>query len=85
MKIIKSVVVFQRNCSPPVTTCHLLSYLFIFFKVAYIANNMDPDQTAPSLIRVHIVCFHEKKSSLKCTCRHVYAAFRLSFSGQIKG
>ena len=30
----------------------------------YIANNMDPDQTAPclgrSLIRVHSVCFHDE-------------------------
>ena len=61
----------HMTLSPPVTTCHLLSYLFKFFKVAYIANNMDPDQTARSLIRFHIVCFHEK-SSLKCTCRYAY-------------
>ena len=29
--------------------------------LAYIANNMNPDQTAPlsSLIRIHIVCFQE--------------------------
>ena len=46
--------------------CHLLSHLFMFSSVlssvhvAYIANIMDPDQTAlwSSLIRVHIVCFH---------------------------
>ena len=40
--------------------CCLLSHLLMFL-AAYIANNMDPDQTAPfSLIRVHIVCFHEQ-------------------------
>ena len=41
----------------------LLSDLLIF--IAYIANNMNPDQTAPlrsSLIRVHGVCMHGKSS-----------------------
>ena len=39
------------------------------FLVAYFAN-IDTDQTAPlgsSLIRIHSICFHEKKSSLKYT------------------
>ena len=33
---------------------------------------MDQDQASSSLIRVHIVCFNVKKSSLKCTL--IYAA-----------
>ena len=33
--------------------CHLLSLLLL---IPYTEKNMDPDQTAPSLIRVHSVC-----------------------------
>ena len=33
--------------SRAVTTCHLHSYLLMFFKVAYIAYNMDPDPLLP--------------------------------------
>ena len=35
------------NLSPPVMTLVVCSLICLCFKVAYIANNVDPDQTAP--------------------------------------
>ena len=50
--------------SLPVTTLSsTLLVCLICSLVAYFANNMDPNQTAPhgsSLIRIYIVCFNEK-------------------------
>ena len=40
---------------------------------------MGPDQTAPrgsSLIRVHIVCFHEKETGLMCRRREKQNTFQ---------
>ena len=47
--------------SPPITTSVTSSScVLMFFKVIFIADNMDPDQIAE--LGVHIVCFHEKSS-----------------------
>ena len=49
--------------SPLVTTFVVCSSSLLLLLGNLSTNNMDPDHTAPlgsSLIRVHIVCFHEK-------------------------
>ena len=55
---------YRLTLLPPVTTFVTCSLVCLSSKVAYIANNMDPDQTAPgagsSLIRAHSVCLHDK-------------------------
>ena len=40
----------------------LSALLCAYVLVTLIANNMNPDQTAPSLIRFHSVCFHDKSA-----------------------
>ena len=54
--------VVSITLSLPVMTCPLVC-LSSLVHVAYIANNIDPNQTAPkkgsSLIRIYIVCFNE--------------------------
>ena len=73
-----SIGVFDCRLSPFPAIHKFVVYFIICLcsLVSYIANNMNPDQTAPlgsSLIRVHSVCFHGK-SILKCIWIHVYAA-----------
>ena len=46
---------FRKSINPIFAShdnCRLTSHLLMFFDSYIIANNMDPDQTAPSLIRV---------------------------------
>ena len=60
------------------------SLVCLYTLETYIANNMDPDQTAPfrsSLIRAHSVCFHDK-TTLECIS--IYAADVISSHFQIK-
>ena len=75
--------------------CHLLSLsslICLVSKVANIANNMDPVQTAPkgavSLIRVYIVCFHDKIQSEVhlsiCSRRKMHTTFLGQKNGRLK-
>ena len=40
-------IVFANTFSSIYSVCHLLSHLLMYYGSLYIANTMDPDQTAP--------------------------------------
>ena len=46
---------------------------------------MDPDQTAPSLIRVHSVCIHGKNSMESVCSVRVYAVIISKYATKIVG
>ena len=56
-----------------------LPYVLCFgmYLVAYIANIMDPDQTA-CMFRVHSVCFNDK-SSLECIWTYAADIFKQKY------
>ena len=82
----------SRACGNPETGISLIDsktapLVCLCSPLIYIANNMNPDQTAPgsSLIRVCIVCFHEKIWSEVCLNVRSMRRGWTEFSGENSG